>query len=164
MAFDQRSGGVRDDAGQTQQDEGKGLDGPEIERERGQLRRSKQQDHGGDKTANDRSNGGPAERLPGLTPLRHRVAVKARGSRLRGAGRVDQNGRDRAAIDRARIDRQKEQDRGRLPHRQREGQAHRDGHGRTAAGHRAHDNAQHCAEDERQQGLNREEQGERVWQ
>ena len=90
-------------------------------------------DHAGDER--------DAERLAAAALLVHLVAVDRRGGGGVGAGRADQDRRDRAAIFRADIGRREEHDRGDRLHRVGEGQQQRHRDRRRDARQRAADDA-----------------------
>ena len=134
----------RGDAGdhaQTEHGQCKILGGAEFQSELAQKRRGPEQHHRTEQATEGRSHGGNTDGPSRLAQTGgHGITVQNRGGGVGCAGRLDQNGGDGAAVDRAAEDAKQHQNTGVAL--QREGQGHHDAqaHDRGQAGHCAHQN------------------------
>ena len=153
---------ARDRAGHhhAEQGEPEELEGAELERRLPQRRREQRKAHHAEQRAEHRPGGGDAHGAAGLPLLRERVAVEAGRGVGGGARDVEQDRGAAAAVDRADVGADQDQDRVVRRHLHRQRGEQRDAQRRRQPRHAAHQDADQRRAQRIEQGPEREEAGE----
>lgn len=154
QALDHGLAGQAGNQGQAKDGDEEVLRGAEEQGHLGQRRRNEQQRDGAEQAADTGGNGGQANGLQCLALLGHGITVQTGGSRAGGAGRMDQNGRDGAAIDGRGVDGGQHNQGRRGIHAVCNGNQKGNAHGGAQAGQRADDHAADNADCQANQRIN----------